>query len=57
MTGFVNSNSFSSTSLDYKFERMGYTSGDILQESGDLIILWAILFVLYCVFYAIEFVL
>ncbi len=57
MSGFVDSESFSSEAPDYKYERIGYTNGSILQQSGDLIILWAVLFVLYCVFYAVEFVL
>jgi len=55
--GFVDESSFSNIAPDYKYTRIGYTSSSILQQSGDLIILWAALFVLYCIFFAIEFVL
>jgi hypothetical protein len=55
--GFVDESSFSNIAPDYKYTRIGYTSSSILQQSGDLIVLWAALFILYCIFFAIEFVL
>ncbi len=42
--------------VDYKFERIGYTDSSILKQSGDILMLWMALFVLYAIFYAIEFV-
>lgn len=56
-SGSVDESNFSSGAPDYKFERLGYTTTSILLNAGDLLILWAILFVVYCLFYAFEFVL
>ena len=54
-SGFINDDT--NVSPDYKFTRMGYTSSSILVQSGDLLLLWAALFILYIIFYALEFVL
>jgi hypothetical protein len=56
-SSLVNSNNLSQGVPDYKFERMGIQSTSILLNAGDLIVLWGILFISYCVIYAIEFVL
>jgi len=36
---------------------MGYTSGSILVYSGDLVMFWLVIIIVYILVYAIEFVL
>ena len=43
--------------MPYQYERMGYTSTSILDYSGDLVILWIVLFLVFFCVYALEFVL
>lgn len=56
VSGMVNETSFSGD-MPYQYDRMGYTSSSVLVNSGDLIFFWLVLFLIYCVIYAIEFVL
>jgi hypothetical protein len=36
---------------------MGYQNSSLLSNSGDLVFFWLALFIVYCLVYAIEFVL
>jgi hypothetical protein len=54
--GMVNSTDVTKI-VDYKFYRLGYTNPSVLQQSGDIILMFGALFVLFCVVLAIEFVL